>query len=305
MKKIIFSLALVLSIVFLNSCLKDKEFDSNQYGLKAAEINKTPIVQFLSGGLEKFSNQLIVPDASKSRDTAYFQVFYVNNGLPAAQDVTVKFAISPAALSAFNADPSRADFERQPDSTFIFTATSTVVKAGQSLSAPIPFIYFPNKIDASRLYMLAVAITDGGAGNIVSSNSSIYYIHIVGNPLAGEYKSNGFFYHPTAPRAISSLTKDLIAIDDIFCETTLGDLANPISIRIDGGNNVSVADLNGNVGIGPTTLYLVSTPYSPFPGSNPALYTNKYDPATKTFYLRYGYPGASGLRLVEEIMVKQ
>ena len=305
MKKIILSTALLLSMLFLNSCLKDKGFENSEYGLNPAANNSSAIVQFLGGGFPFFAkDQLLKADPTKARDTAYLQIFYVNNGLPTANDVTIKFAISPAALTEFNSDPNKADFDRLPDSTFIFTQTSAVVKAGQSYSAKIPFIFFPGKVDPSKLYMLPIRITDGG-GNIISSNSSTFYIHIVGNPLAGSYVSDGYFYHPTVPRAINALHKDLAAIDDIFVETNLGDLAAPISISIDASNNVFIAYLNGNVGIGPTSLFLVNPSYTPFPGSNPAIYTNKYDPVTKTFYLRYGYPGGSGLLLVEEKLVRQ
>jgi hypothetical protein len=315
MKKIIFSLALVSSIVFLNSCLKDKEFDSNQYGLKAAEINKTPIVQFLGGGLDKLSNQKIEPDVSKMRDTAYLQIFYVNNGLPAAQDVTIKFSISPAALAAFNAIPSRADFDRLPDSTFIFTATSAVVKAGQSLSAPIPFIYFPTKIDPSKLYMLAIAISDGGAGNIISSNNSIHYVHIIGNPLAGDYSVVGTRYNcgvtgdqnysggpipANFTAAVIPTTKTLAAVSATVTSTFIANLGTGTSRDYFFDIDNSVTTLQ-NIGVDLTPSFANGV-------SNVRFFTKTYNPVTKQITLLWTYnnqlAGAGNDRIITEVMTK-
>jgi Domain of unknown function (DUF1735) len=315
MKKIIFSFALVSSIVLLNSCLKDKAFDNNDYGLKASELNKTPIVQFLSGGLDKLSNQKIEPDVSKLRDTTYFQVFYVNNGLPAAQDVTVKFGISATALAAFNAIPSRADFDRLPDSTFIFTATSAVVKAGQSLSEPIPFIYFPTKIDPSKLYMVAISISDGGAGNIISSNNSNYYVHIIGNPLAGDYSVLGTRYNCSAtgdqnyaggpipanfaPAAIPT-TKTLGAVSATVTSTYVANLGA-------GTARDYFFDIDNSV----TTLQNIGVDFTPsFANgiSNIRFLTKTFDPVTKKITLLWTYnnqlAAAGNDRIISEVLTK-
>ena len=49
---------------------------------------------------------------------------------------------------------------------------------------------------------------------------------------------------------------------------------------------------------------LAPTGYTPaWSGSGQC--NNTYDPATKTFYLSYGYLGSPGFRVSEEILVKQ
>jgi hypothetical protein len=129
----------------------------------------------------------------------------------------------------------------------------------------------------------------------------------VKNQYEGNYHANGYFYHPSSPRAINNLAVYLSTATANSVTTNLGDLGNRITLTIDANNNVTVADVGPGPGVGPTmslsSLAAGSPPgYNPFPGSNPALYTNKYDPNTKTFYLRYGYLGGTGWRDIEEIL---
>lgn len=129
------------------------------------------------------------------------------------------------------------------------------------------------------------------------------------NKYEGSYTSNGYFYHPSSSRAINNLVKSVLT-------------AGPNSVTVD------LADLGGSgytavFTIDPTTNKVNITaapgaggaPYSMFtsglPTTNPG-YTaqwsssascdNTYDPATKTFYVRYGYMGGSGWRVTEEIL---
>lgn len=186
MKKIL-SIAALICFVALSSCDKDNGFDSNEYGLKPTDVNNSPIVQILEGGLSKFKSQVIKPDLAKAADTSYFKIFYVDKNLPAANDVTVTIAYDAAALALYNTKNPNTVFEKLPDSTYKFTSASVVVKAGQQFSEAIPIIVFPGKIDPSKLYMLPLTIKTVSNGAIISANNGTIYFHIIGNPFASDY----------------------------------------------------------------------------------------------------------------------
>lgn len=308
MKKLLSITLALFTLIFLNSCLKDKGFENQEYGLKNGGILDEPFVQILGGGLSKMPQSNIKPDVTDPlniADTVTFKIFYVNNGKPADKDIKVTVAVNNAAIAAYNADTTKPDFDRLPDSTFRIGNPIVTVKAGQNFSEDIIVIYNPRKIDNSKLYLLPISIVDAQGVKFSSNNSTIYY-NIIGNPLAGNYKSTGFFYHPSSPRVIDIPSKSLLAVTGTQLQMGLGDLSAQVILTVNANNTVTILDKDGvNVGISPTfELTALPAPYSPFPGSNAALYNNTYDPATKTFYLRYGYNGGSGPRTIEEKLVK-
>ena len=124
----------------------------------------------------------------------------------------------------------------------------------------------------------------------------------VKNQYDGNYHGQGFFYHPSSPRVIDD-NFNLVTIGANTVRTNLGDLGNQIVLTVDASNNVTVTDFGAIVGLTPTaTILNLPPPYSPFPGSVASIYNNTYNPTTHQFFLRYGYMGGSGPRVVEEIL---
>ena len=199
MKKLLLAILGFFSLLALSSCLKDKGFENQEYGLREGGILDEPFVQILGGGLAKYNDQLISPntsDPSNTADTVTFKIFYVNNGKPADRDIKVTVAVSAAALASFNANPAQPDFDALPDSTFTILNKVVTVKAGQSFSEDVRVVYNPQKINTAKLYMLPISIVDAQGVKISSNNGTIFY-HIIGNPLAGSYNVVGTRYNYT------------------------------------------------------------------------------------------------------------
>ncbi len=176
-------MALACGMLFMASCVKNR----NDGAVDFSQL--TPTVLIPEGGLSHFSAQAIVFPGTDALDSTSFRINYAAKTV-APSDVTVTFAVNDAARVQYNIDHPTGQYDKMPDSVYKFTATTAVVKAGQSYSAAIPLYIYPNKLNVSKSYMLPITITSASGVNI-STNFGTVYWHIIGNPLAGDYQDYG------------------------------------------------------------------------------------------------------------------
>lgn len=122
--------------------------------------------------------------------------------------------------------------------------------------------------------------------------------------LSGSYHVSGYFFHPTGPRALA-LSKTVTQVGpNTYQVNTLGDLSGwGFQFTVDASNNLVNWVAFGSTPQQPASGFMTTDnpggfayPGPSFPGTEPwihAAYNNKYDPATKTFYMHYGYNGSA------------
>ena len=168
-------------------------------------------------------------------------------------------------------------------------------------------------LSLSSRYALGFTLTSVDANGVVLGDQKTIVVEIgVKNKWHGDYVSNGYLYHPAAPRSIDNLDKQVLTSGANTVTVFLGDLGGAgykATFTINADNSVSIATAPGAAG-GAYTMFSSGLPssnpgYTPNPGSNPTIYSNRYDPATQTFYVRYGYMGGSGWRVTEEAIKKK
>lgn len=307
-------LPLVLGVMVLfAACKKAENFeplaDAGQKYIKIVDYGGT------GGG---FANASFASSASTSL-VVDMQLELTTN-LVSTTDITVTLAADPALVAAYNATKTApADkYLVLPSTQYTFPATIVTIKAGQTMSNFFSITFNPSLIDGSKNYMIPIAIktiTGAPADVKAAPNTSVAYMHFVGNPLAGNYATEGYFYHPSSPRAFVRNTP-LKAISPTALFTELGDLgAANYSAQInipDPLNTTAIQNVTVTVYPGSTANPLLSWPAG-LPSTNPGytaawpksnLCNNTYNPFTKTFYLRFGYLGGTGFRVTEEVQVK-
>jgi hypothetical protein len=201
----------------------------------------------------------------------------------------------------------------------IFTTNLTAtIKAGKLLDTLEITIPRASNLDPNLTYGIGLELVSASNGFIVASNMKEVLIRIsVKNIYDGEYTANGYFYHPTAPRAITNRPKDVLTTGPNSVEVELGDLGGLGYFAI-----FTVDPISGALSITPAPgtatpalpLYPSGLPAQNLDGT-PTLYAaawpnaaqcnNVYDPATKEFRVRYGYGGGGSgqiLRVTEEII---
>jgi len=305
MKKLSFVLSLILLVnMFFTACVKDRNVGPDFSSTQAVLELRTPVANI--AGLANFSKA----------ELSNFDVgtqFYVNlaSEYTLDRDLNVTIGVDPAMIDTYNAnDANTIKYELMPDSLYTLSNTTGTIEKGQRIDS-FQITFYKEKIDLSKNYMLPVTITDGD-GILISGNQGTIWFHAIGNPLAGVYSDVGYFYHPTAPRAIDPNTKVMSAVSATVLQVDLGDLGSAGYIAwlsVDPVTNaVTIFDPPGYYNSTDDFLIqwnsLAPTGYTPqWSGSDQC--NNTYDPATKTFYLRYGYLGTGGYRVSEEILTKQ
>ena len=209
-------------------------------------------------------------------------------------DVTM--GIDAATLKAYNdanlaADSSSTVYEILPDSTYSFASPTITVPAGQRLGT-VTINFKTSKIDASHSYALPIVIKSATNGVTPSANwGKKLLLPKVKNPFEGQYHSIGIFNHPTAgPRKIDR---------DKYLQTT-----NANTVRTEFADLGSAATMDLTVNADNSVTLVPGGTANP----NSILTAGKksfYDPAAKAFTLFYQYHGASGDRVINEVITLQ
>lgn len=204
------------------------------------------------------------------------------------QATTVKLVADNALISAYNTAKAE-NFEPLPLGSYTIEPLDLGFEPGQYLKA-VKIKLNPSSIDLTKKYALAYKISAAGTGYDISSGrgSGIYRI-LITNKFHGNYRSTGKFDHPTAPRAIEK-DKFLTTTGPSTVETEFGDLGSSgwkMKLTVNPDNTITMAPS----GSSNTTAELMY---------DDPTYNNKYNPTTKTYWIKYGYPIPGPTRIITE-----
>lgn len=270
---------LLLVVAGFTSCLKDKNGITNYTDAGTPpQIAELPTNGFSTVAL----------DLTPTPDTLKVNV-NVTSSEPLTSPVTVTLALDQAGLDAYNA-ANGTSFTMLDASAFSIPNYKVTIPAGSNLSA-LPVIIYPSKVDLSKNNALALKITDAQGRTLSANAQSVIYSVLIKNQYEGWYHSTGYFQHPTAPRAIDR-DKYLSTVNANTVEMELGDIGTPIDITINPDNTITTLVPQGGSNAG---THLIS---------GDPVYNNTYDPATHTFWLKYGYPTSPTRIITEKVTLK-
>jgi len=230
---------------------------------------------------------------------------YPNNEAGLNQPLTVKLQLNPQLIADYDSANNAAFIELPAGSyTLLDDINNITFPAGEAVKE-IKISVTQSMLDLSQAYALGVTLTDAGGGAVNTTLSNAVYSIGVKNPYEAYYKTTGFVFHPSSPRALDD-TKYLVTIGATKCLAPLADLYGSgyyFQLDVDASNALinwdatpvtppssgfMTADNPGAVDYGAAAPEV--------PGTAPwvqSTYNNTYDPATKTFWMHYGYGGGS------------
>lgn len=155
-------------VLFLSSCLKDTApVDFSTVGT---------VIEILppnGGGLENFDAAALEFTPGDSIDSADIDLNIASPN-PLTKNLTITLDVDDALRTAYNASHNTS-FEAMPDSAYSFPVKAATIPAGARLDT-VRVIFYPDKIDAARDYMLPVSIKDA-QGETISGNFGSIYFH--------------------------------------------------------------------------------------------------------------------------------
>lgn len=289
--RLISLLALFLSLgIGMVSCLKDKDYDD---GLIQSTHGSTPRIIEVKVTASSATNYLALTFDNSNVDTT-LNVIPVNLATndAASEDINVTLVQKNSLLTDYNA-ANGTDFEAPTAGMFTLINPGGVVTIPKGSHTGYLQLKFKPSSFLGGSYALGYEITTvDKSGYTISGNlkSGIIAI-IVKNQYDGDYLAEGHFEHPTSPRDFEEeVTLSTTGANSV--SKNLGDLGNAtkIILTINANNTVTVTPGPGTSG---TTASVANLP-------TVGIYNNTYDPATHTFYLRYGYPNPGPTRIVTE-----
>ena len=169
-------LTVIILLINLNSCIKDKGF-ANETDFSTLQDH----VLLQNSGLGNFSKSNVAFNSDTATITILVNLASVN--LPTSP-IVVTLGVDAALIAPYNTANNTA-FVAAPDSTYSLASTMVTIPAGQQyVSTTISF--YKSKFDPSLSYMLPISITDA-SGKALTSNLNTLYFNIIGNPIAGNY----------------------------------------------------------------------------------------------------------------------
>ncbi|MFI5187804.1 MAG: DUF1735 domain-containing protein [Chitinophagales bacterium] len=274
---------LAISVLLLNSCLKDKG--------PVEDFSKSPALvgfQFKgSAATPMVTSVLPLADA-----VVNVEVTLSASSLTLSNTVTATVAADQASLDAYNS-ANGTSYTLAPTADYTIDGGGAVtISPGQQIVNMVVHVN-SNIMDFTVSPAFAFKIT-AATGATIATNLNVIIMPLkLRNLYEGSYNVTGYFVHPAAPRSIG-LTKYLSTVTAIRSESFLGDLGNLIDFDVDGSNNLvnMTSDIGFPNGFITGVDNAVGDPNYPGPPYVYTTYNNTYDPANHTFWMHYGYRGA-------------
>ncbi len=285
MKQLLKNIAPVFFLVFLASCLKDKGFENQDYGLNDLGTDKH--VNFLKS-YEKDGNNVVGILATPVIED--FDFFVLNITGPATKsDVTVNIAIDNTIITEANIANGTA-FLPLPAAAYDLPLSYTYPAGADFLRVKLKLK--KGAIDVTKTYALGVKIvsTSDGSIKLTTNENKRLISFLIKNKYDGVYRLRGFHNRPglDAPydEEVHMVTTGASSVNMFW--PALGGFAHPLN-----GGVTYYGSFTTNFSFNATDQ-LISWDIVPFaPGTltfhvGPAL-DSRYDPATKTIYAQFFY----------------
>jgi hypothetical protein len=303
MKKVFLTMFAASAIILGTGCLKDKGYDDNKYGLNG--IDNSPKTIGIPEASIKVNIRSVIPTTTPA--TVQMVQVNLNSNLAAPEDLHVNLVANPTLVANYNADPANTPkLVVLPLALYTSSPLKVTIPKGTNIGALVFTIPNPSLLNITLNYGFgySIASIDEPGYTIADNQKDILCILNVKNEWDAKYDVTGYFFHPTAPRALN-LEKRLGTGGPITCTAAVGDLGpQGFTMNFNVVTNTCTAWAStGSTPASPASsgFFTADNPggiaYAPIaPGTGQWLqstYNNTYNPTTKTFRMHYGYGAGS------------
>jgi hypothetical protein len=293
------SLTLVLLLIMgLGSCKKPAEF-FDKINTGSGDANRKTIVKIVGG--ENDINLISLDITPTIEEIVLIELQRdANSEADLGSALTVKLVKNATLIADYNTTNGTSLIEL-PLAAYTFPEDiSNISFAPGEFIKTVKLRLDKSKLDLSKQYALGIKIAEVGSGAAIGAGKgSALYGLLIKNPYEGDYTTSGFFFHPSAPRALDD-SKYLYTQSATRCLAPLADLYNSgyyFAFDVSGTN--TLINWNATPVAPPSSGFFtadnpggIAYPGPEYPGTAPYVqttYNNTYNPGSKTFYMHYGY----------------
>jgi hypothetical protein len=195
-----------------------------------------------------------------------------------------------------------AGYDALPANGYTLASEFDIPKETGTFDVPITL----NKanLDLSKNYAIQVTLSTVSEGAIGANDKTVLVNFVIKNAYDANYTASGYFFHPSAPRALSPTTKHLATVNAVRVQAPLGDLGGYYFQFDISGTSITNWTAAGSTPTAPSSGFFTAdnpggVDYSAafaqdgvLPGTAPYVqttYNNSYNAATQTFWMHYGY----------------
>src|SRR5688572_10005386 len=198
----------IFSTVLISSCLKSDDpfgFNADKGSIVTEIFDRS-----YYGDLKVIALEAAPP--TETFDLIELKMYAPRSNKPAG-DIQVVLELVPDLVTAHGLTALPAGSYTIP------SLTVTIPKTGGSFKLPMTL----NKalLDLSQVYGIAFKIVSVSEGVISDLSNEITIALIIKNAYHADYTVTGYFFHPSAPRAISG-TKEISTVGAIRCQAQVG-----------------------------------------------------------------------------------
>jgi hypothetical protein len=295
MKKILSTTTLIIALsVAFTSCLKDKGFENNEYGINDPDT-QPPGVGFPLAANKKNTVGLNVSGSNQRVDDIVF--VNLNAGITAPTDIQVTIALDSNIVKAYNTANS-ASIKILGYSMFSLPSTTVTIPAG-SRNAQIP-INVPSTLtlDPNSSYGVGIKITAVTGNYLIAGNMKNLMIEFtIKNKYDGRYNLRGY-HNRTSPDYSAPYNTTVNMVTTGPNSVTMfwpaaGLYAHPIA-----GGTGYYGSFTTNFYFNLATNYMIGWDQTPYPPSVTWQYNpdSRYDPVEHIIYAHFWYNNNPGGR---------
>lgn len=314
MKKFIKLILAASLVVGFSSCLKDKNYDEDKTG---HNLDGVPKIIELAVEFEPGHDKALAVDFKDATIPVTFVTVRLAATEPATEDISVTLdtTFTKAQLDTFNVHNGAAVI-KLPQAFYTIPGGLTVIIPKGSREVKVNILTNPINYDPSTTYGLAFKLKSVNTPGYTLSKNYGEWITTIGakNSYDGIYSvisGNVQRYTAGVPEPPGGLNGSLAGNDDVYLVTTGANYNNipPSSPAVPGrllwafGANSAVAGIDGlRVTVDPATNLVTMSSSGNATLTNWAGKVNKYDPATRTFYLAFRWNPTGNTREYEIVL---
>lgn len=302
-------LAVVALSVSLGSCLKDKGFEDLEYGVN---LDKQPFDKSVAMpmGLNDPSDNVYSVEVSNTPQTIEAPTVVVSIEEPAPYDIHIQMVRKDSLVLAYNQSPSKTiELSSMAPSLYQIPSLELVIPAGKR--SGVLKIVIPNGSQLDPLLSYGFGFQIAGVResgfNIAGNQKNAIVVVAAKNKYDGIYRVRGYGFlggNTTAPYLFNIGCSSIYTVE----MTTAG----PASVNMSGqplarnGGIIQFSNVLPTIIFDPATNKVTNVTAQPgstgfvFPFD--PTYDSRYDPATKTIYVKYGFQLVASWNVIDTLV---